>query len=424
MSHGYPASEVKAVKKAAKADRYQGFARYSGRRLTINAGSVAGLPSTDYYWSISNPAVAKYRTWLDLLEYNKYNYKGYDDRSALLSLANVRYFVTPSKDTAPSPYGFSYMGTYKVKGVAKYKLYRNDYVLPLAYTYDSYVTEGNCSDMTSLEKQQAMLQSLILEEPADGFQEASLHLDNVEVPYTASCSSGDVAIKEHAFIVASPGASVTLSFNGLKNCETYLSITGLDFDNPQMYTERATMELAASNGLSKKLYYFNSTSPRTYNGRHDFTAGMGYSKKPGNAVTIKFFDTGVYSFDSIRLFCQPMDSYAGQLRALQEDTMENETVLADQVSGTVSLDKPRLLCLSIPFDEGWHAYVDGAPAKLYRANIKNMALALKAGEHTIELRYEMPMKKAGAAVSVCGFLIFAASIIWDKKRARGKEVRL
>ena len=425
VSQGYPANETAAVRKAAKADGYSGFCRYSGRKQTINAGSVAGIPSTDYYWSISNPSIAEYRRELEMLEYNQYSYKGYDDRAALLSLSNVRYFVTPAKDTAQPPYGFSFLDTFKVKGSGNYKVYRNDYMLPLAYTYDSYLPADAFRSLTGVEKQQAMLQAAILEDEADGFQQESLHFDGIDIPYTVSSSSGEVDIQSNAFSVSTPGASVTLSFEGVSGSEVYLSFTGLDFDNLPQYTERATLELKASGGMAKKLYYYNSTSPRVYNGRHDFTANMGYYEKdPARSVTIKFSDVGTYSFDSLKVTCQPMDAYASQLEALQEDVLENEEVCTDKVSGTISLDRPKLLCLSIPFDAGWHAYVDGEPAKLYRANIKNMALALQAGEHTIELRYEMPMLKAGAAISICGILAFAAMVFLWEKRVPGKEVKI
>ncbi|MCM1234070.1 MAG: YfhO family protein [Ruminococcus flavefaciens] len=423
VSQGYPRNGTKAVKKAIKADKYDGFARYSGRRLVRNAGAVAGLPSTDYYWSVSNPAIARYRKGLAMLEYNLYKYSGYDDRAALLSLSSVRYFITPYKDGAPPPYGFTYLDTYRVKGDARYKVYRNDYMLPLAYAYDSYLTEEACSHMTGLERQQAMLQAVILEEKLEGFQEAALRLDSVDIPYKVSCSGG-VSMDGNSIKVTSPGASVTLSFQGEADSETYVSFTGLDFDNLPLYTEQAVIGLESSNGRSKKLYYYNPASARMYNGRHDFTVNMGYSKDAGSSVTLRFQDIGNYSFDSLKITCQPMGRYASQVKALQQGIMGEWSVGADKVSGTVSLDRPKLLCLSIPFDAGWRAYVDGSPARLYQANTKNMALALDAGEHTIELRYETPMLKAGAAVSAFGFLLFAALVFIREKKYTRKGVGL
>jgi uncharacterized membrane protein YfhO len=46
--------------------------------------------------------------------------------------------------------------------------------------------------------------------------------------------------------------------------------------------------------------------------------------------------------------------------------------------------------MSIPYQKGWTAYVDGQETELLRANYMYMALPIEAGEHTIELKFEIP----------------------------------
>ena len=86
--------------------------------------------------------------------------------------------------------------------------------------------------------------------------------------------------------------------------------------------------------------------------------------------------------------------------------MKNETRLTDvvfspnSVSGKISLDKPKLLFLSIPYEAGWKAYIDGEPVKLLQANVMYMALEVKEGLHTVELHYATPFAKVGLVISL------------------------
>jgi hypothetical protein len=57
------------------------------------------------------------------------------------------------------------------------------------------------------------------------------------------------------------------------------------------------------------------------------------------------------------------------------------------------------------FAPGWRATVDGLPAEIRRANLLFRAVEVPHGRHVIEMSY-LPMSVyAGAALSLCGFLI-------------------
>ena len=66
---------------------------------------------------------------------------------------------------------------------------------------------------------------------------------------------------------------------------------------------------------------------------------------------------------------------------MTEDVLEDVTVGEDEVTGNISLDEDKYLVLSIPYQKGWTAYVDGEETELLRANYMYMALPLSAGEH-------------------------------------------
>lgn len=189
-------NEAAAVREAAKADQMDDFYRYSGRKLTLNAGILEGPSSTQYYWSLSNPYVQEFRRAMGLeVEEVAVNYTGYDDRTVLATLAAVRYYVAPAGDTAFLPYGYSHKTAVNLKGARKENalerlrtelaaeeltgdqtwmaerpfwderaVFRNDYTLPLAYTYDSCITRKAWDGLTAVQKQEALLQGSVLED--------------------------------------------------------------------------------------------------------------------------------------------------------------------------------------------------------------------------------------------------------------------
>lgn len=284
--------------------------------------------------------------------------------------------------------------------------------------------------------------------------EAALPVSDFQRASAIRCNGSGVSMQEGKFVVTSAGASVTLQFEGSADSETYLIMDGLDFqsfpvydlyfgdqkvDPLQLYNrtnwenlfamdrekirrdklyftqpQSTRLTVTASDGRQKSMVFYTKDCS-VYNGQHDFSINLGYAQEAAAAVTITFADIGIYSFDSVRVECLAMNSYAQALQELKKDTMEHVRIGVDEVTGEIGLDEPGLLCLAIPYSEGWDAYVDGKKVKLYQANVMYMALDLDAGNHDIRLAYHTPWLKEGMYLSMtvwaaflvyCGFLLF------------------
>ena len=449
-------TEAAAVQKAAKADGETGFYRYSGRGMTRNGGLLSGVSGTPYFWSISNPAMSEFRRAMELRESKPQQYEGYDDSAALLALSAVKYYAAPTGDQAPVPYGFTPTEV-KKNG---YRVYRNENPLPLAYTYDAVMSRAGWDALSAVERQEAMLQAVVLEgydgETGDaGVARASRSLD-----YAVQCNGAGATLEDYGFVVTSANSSVTLHLEGPADSEMYFVIHGLAFDGAGTYelyfgdgkydpldlfsqtrweglshAEReaarrgrlfwteptgAKLTLKTSSGLSKTVQY-NTEEYSWYADRHDFTVNLGYAQAPVTDLTLTFSAVGVYSFDAMEVICRPMDRYAEQVAALGETALEDVELGVDTVEGTIALDRPKVLCFSIPYSAGWTACVDGERATLYRANLRHMALVLEPGEHRVKLTYQTPYLRAGAAASAVGLLGFAGLLAADGlKKRKGK----
>jgi len=103
----------------------------------------------------------------------------------------------------------------------------------------------------------------------------------------------------------------------------------------------------------------------------------------GNYTALAFADSSVFAAENrfnFQLYQQFTDS-------LKKDTLAITLFKQDNIIGSISLSKPKVLFFTIPFDEGWKIKVNGIEQKLSRVNIGFTGLDLPAGEHKIELYY-------------------------------------
>jgi len=71
----------------------------------------------------------------------------------------------------------------------------------------------------------------------------------------------------------------------------------------------------------------------------------------------------------------------------------------------VTLDRPGILVVSEVYYKDWKASVDGQPAEILRANHVLRAIALSAGKHTVDFRYDAALVREGATVSIAAFAL-------------------
>jgi Bacterial membrane protein YfhO len=82
----------------------------------------------------------------------------------------------------------------------------------------------------------------------------------------------------------------------------------------------------------------------------------------------------------------------------------------DRLIVEARVDRPAFLVVNDAYDPGWRASIDGRPTELVRANVGFRAVALPAGEHTVEMVYRPPSALVGftlSAVSALGVLLIA-----------------
>lgn len=86
--------------------------------------------------------------------------------------------------------------------------------------------------------------------------------------------------------------------------------------------------------------------------------------------------------------------------------------------------KENLVFFSIPYDEGWTAYVDGKETKIENVNKGFMALDVSSGEHSIEFKYKNNVATYSSYITIVGLVIFCLYIypsLFKRRKYYAKE---
>ena len=171
----------------------------------------------------------------------------------------------------------------------------------------------------------------------------------------------------------------------------------------------------SSNDVTKTIKIFTDKY-NAYSGRHDFLCNMGYSRSGVRTMTLTFANTGVYTYDKLRVVSQPVQGIEEKTVKLGEEALENVKMGTNEITGDISVSERKALVLSVPYSKGFTAYVDGKETKLQKANTMFMALELEPGSHEIRLTYCTPYLKAGLALSLAGLVVYFMLVAVRRKK--------
>lgn len=116
-----------------------------------------------------------------------------------------------------------------------------------------------------------------------------------------------------------------------------------------------------------------------------------------------------------------MDVFEDVIQELKAKEMQTEEFEDGYVKGSYTADKDGYLFLTIPYDEGWKAYVNGQRVEITDGANALSVIPVKAGENEIELKYSVPGWRMGAVLSAVGILLFAGICQLERYGKRKKE---
>lgn len=353
-------------------------------------------------------------------------------------------------------------------GRIQYLVLENDAYLPMGYTYDSVISREDWDQMTPIARQNALLQGAATDgvTTLPATQIDPLYKETDVLPLLQSVDG--IEVDGNTIRVKDTDAKLTFVVPTSADTENYVYCEDVSFtpysqyqniedqiqeleeqkDNAlspygneidkysaeQLAYNEKYASLTNSAGISfssdatekgDSIHYF-MPSANFYSGYDSYLVNLGYLPYPEIAdypaqqtITISFSHPGEYTFSKINFATQKLDELTDFAQERKQDVLENVVVSDNTVSGTISLDTPKLLATQIPYSEGWRVFVDGEEAELVDVNTMFCGVMLDAGDHTVEFRYATPHWQLAVAMSAAGLvMLLVIALVWRKKHPK------
>ena len=432
--------ETAAVAWWSEADDHDLY-RYSGRNLNWNASMATGLSSTQFEFSFANGAVSDYFQMIGLNDEQNFAYLALDDRMPALSVAGVRYYTLAYDNYYEYrfvPYGFTDCGM-----AEGYHMYENPAALPLGFPMNRFIRRSEWAKLSLSEREEVLTCAAVLEdEDADSLvssgglalqelsaQDAVMYTFDSEIPFEVNCGDG-VSYEEGRFTVNGEDRTAELTFDGMDGCETLLELSGL-YTTGDDGLYNISFEIFTDDDeepfLQKNLPY-KTPSIQYYSNWHDFLISFGSAGDPKKKIKITFPADDTYTFDRLAVICRPLSGIYDRLtdlgshRPANLDLRENPISHAsNEFTCEAAVFEDSLLIFSMPFTEGFRAYIDGKRTAVLKTDAMFFAVPAEAGTHDIRITYTTPGLGAGVICTFIGILLFTAALICQKNITKTKE---
>lgn len=380
--------------------------------------NVNGLAS---YYSFTNGRISQYSIDMGNSQQNvRFLILDLNQRTALNELAAVKYLATTESGNFRIPYGYDLIEVgsklFSDGREENCYLYENKYSLPMMYVYDSWIDKNSYNELEVNEKEQAMLQGIVLEEDIN-YPKTDLKFDYEILMKWEDISAyiKDTQIDNNTFEITEDGIivkdSTCLSVPIPKMVgEIYVRIKDAEYISKNINEEK---EWKALDGALIRIVMGNTNNECTltnstyeyYMGKRDFLLNLGY-RETESEMNLIFSAEGEYQFSDIEILCQPMNQYPSQIEKLTNTPVTDITLCTNGITGKMKASEEKMLCVAVPYSEGWRAFINGEETKIYPANGMYMAIKVPSGENEIYFQYHTEGLLIGTLISCGTFLIF------------------
>ena len=366
------------------------FWRYSGDTLKINSSVNTHYNSSNFYWSIANDDVINMRKQIGLLDNNNHHYEEYDGRFLLNALSSTRYLIT-HKETDSISYGFNLTDT--INGSS---IYKSSYALPIFYGYENSISTSDWEKLNIIQRQEILSERVVLD---NGENINNFKTNTKEIPFTITVENTDY--NEHEIHSYDASSKMYLDVDSDEAGEYYLVVEGLDGQESGNW-------LVFNPEGTEKILLFKDDEHTANADKHDFIVNVGYYDGFKDKIRIEFIYKRDYTYDSLKLFVQPLDKQIEDLKKLNSITINSLEINTNKITAQISTDKDLYITSPIPYSKGWTAYVDNQKVDILKANLMYMTIPVEKGNHTITYKYSTPLLLSGTIITLIssGFYIY------------------
>lgn len=279
----------------------------------------------------------------------------------------------------------------------------NEYALPICYLVDSGFTEYSQIQNDPFTNQNRLLSAMLGQEDYEYFK----RIYDTEFE-TENVTQGSTTDSHHSFKVKTSGrnAEIVYTIEMPEKSDLFVYF-------PTRYERKVNLWLNRSEFLGT---YFE--------GDELYLRNIGSFEK-GEEVVLGLTLTKDELYFREAQFCTLDEERAKadlqKLLDLNADTSV-EKVNSQHIRITTDCPEDKLLLTTIPVEEGWTVYVDGAETEYTEAMDALIAVPLTAGSHTVELVFVTAGYPLAVIITIAGVIIFAAMwIVYVKCFAKKKK---
>ena len=389
-----------------------------------------------------------------------------DNRTRLDFLTGVKYFLgnNPGLNVSTganeyASYGFS---PFKKSGQGV-DIFQNKYAVGLGCMFDSYITETEWQKLDYPDREQALMQCVVLpdgqmtdlphadvEGISSGYEKSRFKVNGIS-GLAFKNLSGEPAHSSLAvpgkIKVTRAGGGFTLHLDqAYPNCEMYLVARNLrrdpdstkqmrysamnmldrmraDLTTHSTYADYGGFAISASSGGISKKALNTVGSVNGLSNIKDYMINLGQLESKDIKVSLNTI--GEYSYDAIELLAVPLSTYESCAAECVGSRYNIDRFSDNHVSGTVSSRQPAsMLYVSIPYNDGWRAYVDGEEIPAQKINRAFTGIPVKGvGEHKVELRYRPVGFQFGVIAGFARLVFCAGIVLWQMRSKRGYKAK-
>lgn len=482
------------------------FFRYDDYNNAINenASLVGNTNCTSFYYSVANSYVSEFIRELGLNTPMEQRWINLDNRYILQSALGVKYVTNSvplsktllfapmdeslkfynqmSVDSSKSISWYRGYASHSSGRSSNYKIFRNRYVMPMGYTYDTVMSREEYEQLSAAEKQNVILQTAVTD-GTDMFPSAQIRTDDIkqydifDLLRSRAEEIEGISIEGNTITVTDESATLEFTVPVSEYSECYISYEGVSFEGLSPYdilltdiedtlheqqeaidndyaegvilkSDTADLDEIAETKLNYWMHLWRNTASSAkinaystylnnagtmnyytpynsfYSGADTFMVNLGctmfddFEEEITDTIKISFNSVGVYTIENWSVCYQSVENVINDYINRTENVLENVEITDSEntVKGTVSLDKPEILVMQIPYSDGWKAYVDGEEVEILNVNTMFCGIVLDAGEHTVVFSYATPhylIAAAGTCVGIACLIVIL--IVWKRK---------
>ena len=296
------------------------------------------------------------------------------------SVFNIRYNLNT---TQPDKYGFI------PSNPDISNLTQNSYALPPAIFVENGYTDVKLSEKNVLANQTQFVNQLA------GTNTTFFKQFYVDKEMTSASITGG---KGRVTLTQKGSDDITLSYTVTAPAggQAYLKLSDVTYQNTK--AEYIKVDI---NG---RITYINTNDTGAF-------INLGYFEQARQVdITLTFPENRYVNFDTTEFWTMPVSTYTAAMHQLKSNQVTAKAI-KNGLEATVSAKSNGDLFLTLPYDKGWSAKVDGKPVKIKQAQTGFMTVPVTQGTHLVKLSFIPQGLKLG---SLCFVLALASFISYDR----------